>query len=71
MKITIDERGAAIRERLRERLDRAAQLRCSEHDKPVESVIISSRENGWFDCRWITCCERLEVAAAAILKLRC
>jgi len=71
MRITIDERGLLIRERLRDRLERAAQLRCEEHGKPVAAVVINGWENGWFDSRWTTCCEALEQQAAAIVKQRC
>ena len=71
MKITVEDRGQALRERLRERLDRAAHLRCAEHGQPVVAVTIHGRENGWFDSMWVTCCDRLERQAAAILKERC
>ena len=59
------------REQLRERLERAANLRCTEHDQPPVSVTIFGRENGWFDSRWTTCCETLERQAHAIVKERC
>jgi hypothetical protein len=71
MKITIASLGVAQQERLRERLDRAAELRCSEHGQPVVAVTIYGRENGWFDARWTTCCEVLEQQAVAIVKERC
>jgi len=71
MKIVIDDQSFVLRERLRDRLDRAAGLRCPEHDQPVEAVTIHGRENGWFDSRWITCCESLQQQAAAIVKERC
>ena len=73
MKIIIEDRGRgpALRERLSERLHEVERLRCSEHGSPVVSVIIHGRENGWFDSRWITCCETLEQQAAAIVKERC
>jgi hypothetical protein len=71
MKITIADLGPSMQERLRERLDRAAQLRCAEHDQPPVSVMIYGRENGWFDARWTTCCESLEQQAVAIVKERC
>ena len=72
MHITVEDRGRpTLRERLRERLDRAAGLRCSEHGQPVAAVTIHGRENGWFDTRWVTCCEALEQRAAAIVKERC
>jgi hypothetical protein len=72
MQITIEDRGRpTLRERLRERLDHAAALRCAEHDQPVVAVTIHGRENGWFDTRWVTCCEALEQQAAAIVKERC
>jgi hypothetical protein len=71
MRVTIEDRGtAALRERLRERLDRTADLRCAEHDQPVVAVAIHARENGWFDSQWTTCCDQLEQQAAAILKAR-
>ncbi|HEX7152036.1 MAG TPA: hypothetical protein VF618_11160 [Thermoanaerobaculia bacterium] len=71
MQITIEDRGHSFRERLRERLDRAAALRCDEHGQPVTAVTIYGRENGWFDSMWTTCCERLQQQAAAIVKERC
>jgi hypothetical protein len=71
LRIIIEDRAQAVRERLRERLERAALLRCDEHGQPVEAVIIHGRENGWFDSRWTTCCEGLERRAAAIVKERC
>jgi len=71
MRITIDNRELTLRERLRERLERAASLRCAEHGQPVIAVTIHARENGWFDSMWTTCCESLEQQAAAILKHRC
>lgn len=71
MKITIKEQGSTFRDRLRERLDRAAQLRCPEHGQPVAAVTIYPRENGWFDSMWTTCCEDLERQAAAIVRKRC
>ena len=71
MKVIVEDRGRpALRERLRERLDRAAKLRCPEHDEPVVSVTIHGRENGWFDTQWTTCCEALERLAAGIVKTR-
>lgn len=72
MKVVIENRGRPwLRERLQERLDRAAELRCPEHDQPVVSVTIHDRENGWFDARWTTCCDVLERLAADIVKERC
>jgi len=71
MKVTIVDRGHVLRQRLSERLDQAARLRCAEHGQLIESVIIEARENGWFDSRWITCCEGLERQATAIVKERC
>jgi hypothetical protein len=72
MKIIVKDRGTStLRERLRDRLDAAAQLRCVEHGNPVVSVTIHGRENGWFDALWNTCCEGLERRAAAIVKERC
>ena len=71
MRVTVDDRGPELRERLRERLDRAARLLCDEHGRPVVAVSIHGRENGWFDSTWTTCCERLQQQAAAIVKERC
>lgn len=71
MKITYRELSVTLRERLRERLERAAQLRCAEHGQPVVAVTIHGRENGWFDSVWTTCCAVLERQAGAIVKGRC
>ncbi len=71
MRIAVNDRGPELRERLRDRLDRAAQLRCPEHGQPVFAVTIHARENGWFDSTWITCCADLERQATSILKDRC
>jgi hypothetical protein len=72
MRITVVDRGRqTLRERLRERLELAARLRCAEHDQPVVAVSIHARENGWFDSVWTTCCEALEQQAVAIVKQRC
>lgn len=71
MKITIADLGPGMQERLRDRLERAAQLRCTEHNQPIVSVMIYGRENGWFDARWTTCCESLEKQAVATVKERC
>lgn len=71
MHVVVKDRGTSLRERLRERLDRAAVLRCTEHDQSVVSVTIHERENGWFDSMWTTCCEGLERQAKAIVKERC
>lgn len=72
MTITIQDRGRpTLGERLRERLDRASALHCTEHDQPITAVTIHGRENGWFDSNWITCCETLERQAVAIVKERC
>ncbi len=70
MKINIADLGLALQERLRTRLERAAELRCTEHGQPIVSVTIYGRENGWFDARWTTCCEVLEQQAVAIVKDR-
>ena len=71
MIINIEDRGRpTLRERLRDRLERAAQLRCGEHDQAIVSVTIHGRENGWFDSNWVTCCEGLERQAVAIVKER-
>jgi hypothetical protein len=71
MNITIFDREQRLRERLTDRLDSVAALRCNEHDQPVVAVTIHARENGWFDSRWTTCCETLEQQAVAIVKERC
>jgi 2-keto-3-deoxy-galactonokinase len=70
MSITIVDRGRTLRDRLRERLERAADLRCTEHDESVIAVTIHGRENGWFDATYVTCCEILERQAAAVVKER-
>lgn len=71
MLIAINDRGPELRERLRDRLNRAAELRCDEHGQPVVAVTIHGRENGWFDSTWTTCCAELERKATAIVKSRC
>ena len=71
MNVTINDRSASLRTRLAERLERASNLRCTEHDQAVTAVAIHARENGWFDSRWTTCCESLERQATAIVKERC
>jgi len=71
MQITIIDRGMSLHDRLHDRLDRAAALKCVEHGQPVVAVMIHARENGWFESRWTTCCESLEQQAAAIVKERC
>jgi hypothetical protein len=71
MKISVADLHSGLRERLRSRLEQAAELRCPEHGQPVVSVTIYGRENGWFDARWTTCCEVLENQAVAIVKDRC
>ena len=71
MRVTVIDRDLSLRERLRERLDRAAQLQCIEHGQSIIAVTIHARENGWFDARWTTCCESLEQQAVAIVKERC
>ena len=72
MIITIEERGTTrLKDRLSERLDRAAELRCGKHDKSVVGVTIHGLENGWFDATWTTCCEALTQEAVAIVKTRC
>jgi hypothetical protein len=70
MQITIEARGPSLRERLRDRLERTARLRCPEHGQTVIAVTIHDRENGWFDATWTTCCPSLEQQAAAVLKDR-
>jgi hypothetical protein len=71
MKITIEDRGTKLGERLRDRLESAAVLRCDKHGEPVEAVTIHGFENGWFDAMWTTCCEHLRKQAAAIVRARC
>jgi hypothetical protein len=71
MRIAVNDRGTELRERLRDRLDKAAGLRCAEHGQPVTAVTIHARENGWFDSTWTTCCVDLERQASSILKDRC
>lgn len=70
MKITVEDRGQSLREKLRERLALAAHLRCKEHGQSVVSVSIHARENGWFDAQWTTCCDALQQQAMAIVKER-
>lgn len=71
MKVAVNERGLGLRERLRDRLDQAAKLRCREHNEPIIAVTIHGRENGWFDSIWTTCCSALERQASLIVKDRC
>lgn len=71
MRVTIVDRGLRLRDRLRERLERAAELLCIEHGRPVVAVTIHGRENGWFDSSYVTCCESLERQAVAIVRERC
>ena len=71
MKVAVNARGPVLQQRLRDRLDQAAQLRCKVHGEPVVSVTIHARENGWFDSMWTTCCPALEQQATSILKDRC
>ena len=71
MHITIKDRGTHLREKLRVRLDQAAELRCEQHGEPVTAVTIHARENGWFDATWTTCCPDLEQRAVALVKDRC
>jgi hypothetical protein len=71
MQVTIEGLELGRRDRLRERLDRVAELQCAEHGRPVAAVAIRGTENGWFDSRWTTCCEVLERQAVAIAKERC
>jgi hypothetical protein len=71
MRITIVDRGLRLRDSLRERLERASELLCIEHGRPVVAVTIHGRENGWFDSSYVTCCESLERQAVAIVRERC
>ena len=70
MQIKIVDRDLSLRDRLSDRLDRAARLLCVDHGQPVIAVTIHARENGWFDSTWTTCCESLEQQAVAIVKER-
>ncbi|HEX6160601.1 MAG TPA: hypothetical protein VF111_10575 [Thermoanaerobaculia bacterium] len=71
MQITHRQFAGSLPERLRERLDHAARLRCADHGQPVIAVTLHGRENGWFDSVWTTCCSALETQAGAIVKERC
>ena len=71
MRVTVIDRGLALQERLRGRLERAGRLLCPEHDQAVVAVTIHGREHGWFESTWVTCCESLQRQAAAIVKERC
>ena len=71
MRVTVIDRELMLREKLRERLESAGELRCTEHGEAVVAVTIHGRENGWFDARWTTCCDALAARAAAIVKERC
>lgn len=71
MLIAVNDRGPNLRERLRDRLERAAQLRCPEHGQPVTAVTVHGLENGWFDSTWTTCCTVLERQATSIVGDRC
>lgn len=70
MRVKTSGREAMLEERLHDRLERIRELRCPEHHQSVVSVTLESLENGWFDCRWITCCEDLENRAADIIGKR-
>jgi hypothetical protein len=70
MKVTINSRASVV-DRLRERLDRVEHLRCDRHDAPVESVEITTFENGWFDSNLIGCCDELVKHASSIIGRRC
>lgn len=71
MRVTIEDRAQMLRDRLRDRLDRASRLLCAEHGESVLAVTIHGRENGWFDSHWTTCCSALEQQASGIVKARC
>lgn len=71
MTIMLIDREQKLRDRLRDRLARASELVCPEHGQAIQAVTIHARENGWFESRWTTCCERLEQEAVAIVKQRC
>jgi hypothetical protein len=71
MRIAVTDRGPELRERLRDRLEQAARLCCTEHGRRVYAVTIHGLENGWFSSVWTTCCSDLERQAASILKDRC
>ncbi|MBI2214207.1 MAG: hypothetical protein HYU52_11225 [Acidobacteria bacterium] len=71
MSITIKDPSQTLRVRLRERLERTAELRCATHGRAVIAVRIHGFDNGWFDSMWTTCCPALERQASSILKTRC
>jgi hypothetical protein len=71
VKITINARVPHFRDRLEQRLARAENLLCELHGTHVQAVTITSCENGWFDSRWVTCCEALTGQAATIIGNRC
>jgi len=71
MRITIKDRGLALGDRLRDRLERAAGLRCDEHGQPIVAVAISGRDNGLVRLDLDRGCERLMEQARAIVKERC
>ncbi len=71
MQVAVKDRGEELREKLRDRLERAAHLRCDKHGEAVVAVSIHARENGWFDATWTTCCLELERQAVSIVKNRC
>jgi hypothetical protein len=69
--VTITDRGGSLRERLRSRLFDVAALQCAAHGQSPLSLTIDDRENGWFDARWITCCDALRQQAGRIITGRC
>lgn len=70
MKVTINSRASVVA-LLRERLDRVEILRCEKHQSTVESVEITTFENGWFDSNLIGCCDELVSHASTIIGKRC
>lgn len=70
-RITIEDNGVRLRERLAARLAQVVALRCSDHDRAVVALAIHGRENGWFDATMTTCCDPFEKQAFAIVKDRC
>jgi len=71
MTVTIIDKSHWLGDRLVPRLKQVEELRCDEHGQKVVGVHIVSRENGWFDSRWTTCCKALEQKAVGIVKERC
>ena len=71
MRVTITDWDPVQAARLTERLSRAGRMRCPVHGQRPTAVTIHGRENGWFDSRWTTCCETLELQVMKIVTKRC